>query len=314
MLDPITPGALLGIVGLGRMGLPMAECLAAAGYRLIGYDLSRDARDAFVAATGGQVAEAPSHVACGASAVILMLPTSDIVEQTLWTEGLLSAVRSGGVVVDMGSSDPIRTRSFAARTAEHGVTLIDAPVSGGVAGARAGALTVIVGGPETTVTACEPFLSVLGCRIFRVGEVGAGHAVKALNNLLSATSLLAASEALSIARTFGVDPALMLDVVNASSGRSGSTEVKFPRFVLPGSYDSGFAMALMVKDVQTALNLGDTLGIRTNLSDEALHVWQLASRDLSADADHTEIARWIDGELTSSSNAGARNEQRVDET
>jgi len=160
------------------------------------------------------------------------------------------------MVIDMSSSDPMRTRELAARAGASGVTLIDAPVSGGVAGARAGSLTVMVGGPAGVLDRLRPVLEVLGSHVVHAGDiVGAGHAIKALNNLMSAAHLLASSEALLAGRQFGLDPEVMLSIVNSSSGRSGSTQVKWSKFILPEAYDSGFGLRLMLKDMRIALQL-----------------------------------------------------------
>ena len=182
-----------------------------------------------------------------------MLPNSDVVEAVLVDAGALDALAPGKVVVDMGSSEPMRTRRLAAEAIGDGVTVVDAPVSGGVRAATAGTLTIMVGGDAATVARVRPILDELGSRVVHVGDAGAGHAVKALNNLMSATHLLATSEAMRTAEAFGLDLAVVLDVVNTSSGRSGSTENKWPNFVLPGTYDSGFALDLMVKDMAIAV-------------------------------------------------------------
>jgi 3-hydroxyisobutyrate dehydrogenase len=197
------------------------------------------------------------------------------------------------VVVDMGSTDPLRTRELEARLAATGHQLVDAPVSGGVGGAVAGTLTIMVGGPEPTVERLAPLLEPLG-RARHVGPVGAGHALKALNNLMSAAHLMVSSEALVAGRRFGLDVETMLDVVNLSSGRSGSTESKWPRFVLPGTFDSGFTAELMVKDVRTAVGLIESTGLGEVLSADVLRVWAEALDGLPPGADHTEVARWLD--------------------
>jgi 3-hydroxyisobutyrate dehydrogenase len=225
-----------------------------------------------------------------------MLPTSRIVESVLRDCGVLEAARDGSVIIDMGSSEPTSTRDLAAEAAGRGVDFVDAPVSGGVAGAENGTLTIMVGGDRTATAACEPLLATLGSRIVHVGRTGAGHAVKALNNLLSATSLLATSEAVRIGRAFGIEPQVLIDAVNTSSGRSGSTERKFPDFILSETYASGFPLKLMVKDIKIALGLGDTLGVPAELGHTTAQVWERAAAELTPDADHTELARWIDGD------------------
>jgi 3-hydroxyisobutyrate dehydrogenase len=289
-------GSRIGFVGVGHMGQPMVRRLAGAGYVVAAYDTSEQARARIRGVEGLTVAETVTAVADGADAVILMLPDSGVVEHVLLDEGLLGHVAPPAAVVDMSSSEPARTRALAERAALRGVTLIDAPVSGGVAGARDGTLTIMVGGPEASLARLRPVLEVLGSKVVHAGDiVGAGHAIKALNNLMSAAHLLVSSEALLAGRAFGLDPAVMLDIVNGSSGRSGSTENKWPRFILPGRFDSGFGLRLMLKDMKVALQLEHAAGIRAPLSQAAVDAWASAAAALPANADHTEIARWLAG-------------------
>jgi 3-hydroxyisobutyrate dehydrogenase len=262
-MNEIAPGAVVGFIGLGRMGGPMAARLAEAGYRVQGYDVSEQALAAW-AARGGTPAESPAAAAAGAAAVVLMLPDSAVVRSVL--AGLLGDAPRGAVVVDMSSSEPAVTRELAARARQHGLTLVDAPVSGGVAGAVKGSLTIMAGGAPGDVRRVRGLLDVLGARVMHVGDVGAGHAVKALNNLLSATHLLATSEAMAAAASFGLDVPTVLQAINSSSGRSGSTEKKWPDFIVPGTFDSGFSLRLMVKDMRIALGLADSAGTQARLA------------------------------------------------
>jgi 3-hydroxyisobutyrate dehydrogenase len=307
----------VGFVGLGNMGMPMSRRLAAAGYHVIGFDASAEVMRAIAEAGvasgadeakrdgggaggsgGGAISAAPglAGVADGVRAVILMLPDSNVVEQVLLGDGLLAGMGAGGLVIDMSSSDPARTRELAKRAAGHGVTLIDAPVSGGVIGAVTGSLTIMVGGPEEVFTAVRPMLAVIGSRVVHAGDVGAGHAVKALNNLLSAAHLIATSEALIAGQRFGLDPAVMLEIINGSSGRSASTENKWPRYVLTDRYDSGFPVRLMVKDLRLALGIERATGTESTVSEATLAAWSAAAEELAPDADHTEIARWVESQ------------------
>jgi 3-hydroxyisobutyrate dehydrogenase len=285
----------VSFVGLGRMGLPMARRLTDAGYRVTGYDQGEAATREFAAS-----APAPGDVrhACrGADVVILMLPDSAAVASVLEEAGVFEVIAARAVIVDMGSSEPMETRRLAARADELGVRFVDAPVSGGVAGAESGRLTIMVGGEAAEVEELRPLLGVLGGRVLHVGPSGAGHAVKALNNQLSATHLLATSEAMLTARAFGLDVARVLDAVNHSSGRSGSSENKWPNFVLTGRYDSGFALGLMVKDMRIAAELARAVGRQAPLGDAALGMWEAAASDLPPGADHTEIARWVEARI-----------------
>ncbi|MGI5133048.1 NAD(P)-dependent oxidoreductase [Pseudonocardia sp. CA-107938] len=280
------PGTV-GFVGLGRMGDPMVRRLAGAGIAVRGHDAVPRPDLADVVTLVGSAAEVAAPV------VVLMLPDSGVVEAVVHG-GLLDALEPDTVLVDMGSSEPLRTRALAPVVAERGVTLVDAPVSGGVKGAVAGSLTIMAGGPEDVVGALEPLLALLG-RVRHVGPVGAGHALKALNNLMSAAHLLASSEALLAGQRFGLDPEVMLDAVNGSSGRSGSTENKWPNFVLPGTFDSGFALTLMLKDIRIALGLAEATGVPAALTARTVELWAEAAEALGPDADHTEIVRWLRG-------------------
>jgi len=285
--------AQIGFVGLGNMGMPMARRLAAAGCQVHAFDASARVM-ATLDGTDGLTAAPGLTAVARTGLVILMLPDSDAVEQVLLDDGLLAEVKPGSMIIDMSSSDPVRTRELADRATGLGVTLIDAPVSGGVAGALEGSLTIMVGGPEQGFLAAQPILEQLGSRVVHAGGVGAGHAVKALNNLMSAAHLLASSEALIAGRRFGLDPAVMLEIINGSSGRSGSTETKWPRYVLTERYNAGFPVRLMVKDIKLALAIEQATGTPSAVSEATVSAWSAALADLPPDADHTAIARWVD--------------------
>ena len=287
----IRAGATVGFVGLGRMGTPMATRLAQAGYQVQGYDVSEQAMRSWAErAEGACPAASLDAAAAGAAAVILMLPGSAVVRSVL--AGLVLA--PGTVLVDMSSSEPLVTRELATEIGRSGATLMDAPVSGGVAGAVSGTLTIMAGGAPADIDRVRPLLDVLGARVVHCGQVGAGHAVKALNNLLSATHLLATSEAMAAAAGSGLDVPTVLAAINTSSGRSGSTETKWPNFIVPRTFDSGFSLHLMVKDMRIALGLAEAAGTPAALSAAATSLWAEAAQALPADADHTEIARWLE--------------------
>ncbi len=278
----------IAFVGLGNMGAHMSRRLVESGHRVVGFDLQEAAGRA-LAEAGGTVAATASEAVAGAGVVILMLPNSTAVEAVLGE--VLAGLGHDSIVVDMGSSEPTSTRRLAAELAGRGVVLIDAPVSGGVGGAAAGTLTIMAGGPETTVAQVGSILAPLGVWL-QVGDTGAGHALKSINNLLAAVQLLATAEGVAIGRRFGLDPEVMISTINAASGRSSASEVKFPRFVLPETYDSGFALRLMLKDMRIATGLAAELGIGAALGDRAVQVWSQAADDLGPSADQMEIARW----------------------
>ncbi len=282
----------VAFLGLGKMGHPMVGRLADAGYPVLAFDVSAEAVKAAAAHDGITGVSSLSELA-GAGVVILMLPSSDVVEDVLINQHLLESLAEGTYIIDMSSSEPARTQELAKVAASHGVTLVDAPVSGGVSGAVKGSLTIMVGATEDQLAAVHPILATMGSRILRCGDVGAGHAVKALNNLMSAAHLLATSEAMVAAIDFGLDPAVVLDVINTSSGRSGSSENKWPNFVLNEAYNSGFGLRLMLKDTKIGLGIEQAAGTPSTLSELTVALWAKAADELPPDADHTEIARWL---------------------
>jgi 3-hydroxyisobutyrate dehydrogenase len=284
----------IGFVGLGRMGAPMSRRLASVGHRVVGYDISEAVRRRALE-LGLVEAHSMADVAKGAALVILMLPGSDAVASVLEDPALFEHLEPGTLVIDMSSSEPFRTRALARSIEKNGYRLIDAPVSGGVSGAEAGTLTIMVGADVAELEVARPYLGHLG-RIVHAGPVGCGHAVKALNNLLSATHLWVTSEAMLAGERFGIDPEVMLSIFNSSSGRSGSTDNKWPNFILPGTFNSGFALQLMVKDMDIAVQLAKQVGTPSALGAEALELWRRAAKDLPPAADHTEVARWLEGE------------------
>jgi 3-hydroxyisobutyrate dehydrogenase len=286
-------------IGLGMMGTPMAARLAQAGYPLSVADADAKRAAQFAAE------HAVSAVALGDSAlaevdvVITMLPNSAIVESVLLGEdgkgGLLPQLRPGACVIDMSSSEPLRSRVLAATLAARGVQFLDAPVSGGVKRAIDGSLAIIVGGDAAVFEAQRELLAHMGKSLFHVGPAGAGHAVKALNNYVSAAGLVATVEALRVGERFGVDPGAITDVLNASSGSNNTTQNKVKQFMLNGAFNSGFSLQLMAKDLGIAMQLGRDLDYPMPLGDETLALWANAAKSLDRVADHTEMYRLLDG-------------------
>ncbi|HEY5855170.1 MAG TPA: NAD(P)-dependent oxidoreductase [Aldersonia sp.] len=257
-------------------------------------DVDPVARQRFVAEH--PQAQEVERVAIGeCDVVVLALPNSDIVDAVvLGPDGILDRLRAGSVLIDMGSSVPDRTRTIAAAAAARGVAVVDAPVSGGVARARRADLAIMVGAAPETLDTVRPLLEATGSTIVHVGDVGAGHAAKALNNLLSAVGLVAAAEVLLAGRKVGIDPATLLQVLNAGSGRNAATESKFAQHVLPDTFDSGFAATLMRKDIRIALDLAHGVGTPTAISDALGSVWSDAVENLGAGADQTEVVRYLE--------------------
>ena len=282
-------------IGLGNMGRPMAINYAA-GRELFVYDTNPTSAAEVAAATQGTALPDLENIPAHVQTVILMLPNSRIIESVLRTNpGLLKRLPAGSLIIDMSSSEPESTASLAAEAAALGIDYVDAPVSGGVAKAETGKLAIMVGGDSTAVERAKRHLHHLGEAITHVGPPGTGHAAKALNNLLSATNLAAAAEILTVAATAGIAPEKMLEVINGSTGRSQASEVKYPRHILTGTFDSGFAMDLMLKDLKIARNLISQQSAEAPIVLTAQETAEKARELLdSAQPDHTEFVRYYE--------------------
>jgi 3-hydroxyisobutyrate dehydrogenase len=288
----------LGFVGLGNMGFPMATRLAEAGFHLTVYDLNREAQDRFLTHNQAVGADSPAEVARQSELVITMLPNGKVVKSIVLESGgdgcMAEVMAPGSIIVDMSSSAPFPTRELGQILAAKNIHLIDAPVSGGVAKAKNGTLAIMVGGTPELLEVCRPVFAAMGERIFFSGPLGSGHAVKALNNMLSAAGLIAAAEVLLLGRSFGVDPQVMNDILNASTGRNNSTENKMEKFIISRAFSSGFSLDLMVKDLNTAMDLARDLGMPAIFSNLCRELWTAAQCSLGRGLDHTEVVRWFE--------------------
>lgn len=287
--------ATVGFLGVGQMGRPMSGHLAAAGYPLVVHDPRAEAVASLAAVAGVELAPDAITVARRCEIVVLMLPDSRIVDRLLWDDGFADAMNAGALLVDMGSSDPNRTRDNHRRLAEKGVAMVDAPVSGGVRRAVDATLSIMVGGVAGHVERARPLLERLGRTVVHVGPPGAGHALKALNNYVSAAGLLAVCEALVAAEKFGIDPSTANALFNASTGRNNTTDVKVEQFMLSGRFDSGFALALMRKDLDTARALIRSVDGAHAFVDACAAAWADAEKALPAGADHTSMYTYTRG-------------------
>jgi 3-hydroxyisobutyrate dehydrogenase len=298
---PLSPDRTrIGFVGIGNMGTPMAGHLVKAGWRVHVYDVDTEKARGFVKAHGGSACGSLADVGRQSDVVITMLPDGGVVRRVVLGEGasgdcLMRGLARGAIVIDMSSSAPVGTRELGAELNRHGVLLLDAPVSGGVRGAVAATLAIMVGGDPALAERCAPLLSAMGRR-FYAGTLGSGHAVKVLNNYVSAAGLAAAGEALIIGARFGIEPKAMLDIVNASTGRNNSTENKFAQFIFNKKFNSGFSLGLMAKDLSLAMGVAKAVNVDAELGQACLQLWQEAERELGGSADHTEVVRHI-GEL-----------------
>jgi 3-hydroxyisobutyrate dehydrogenase len=294
----------VGFIGLGNMGAPMASHLAGAGFALTVSDTAPGVVERFVAAHPGSAAAAGRQSFATAEALILMLPTSEIVENVLEGDGVADALPPGCLVIDMSSSEPLRTRALAARLQSRGLSMLDAPVSGGVRGARAASLSVLAGGAQEDLTRATPLLSAMAGTIIRVGDIGSGHAAKALNNLVSAATMSVTVEALVIAEAFGISADTMTKVLNSSSGRSNTSENKVAQFMTSGRFDSGFSLPLMAKDVGLAIGLARALDRPAEVSGHVADQWRRMAGQASPATDHTQIYTLL-GAGQGASQAGA---------
>jgi len=287
----------VGFIGIGRMGWPMAARLAAAGHELTVHDLDAERGARFVAEHGGRFAPAPDALA-QCDAVITMLPTGSIVRAVYLQSPrpLAAALAPGTLAIDMSSSEPEGTRRLGAELVPRGIALVDAPVSGGVPGAEAGTLAIMIGGNDAqAIERAKPLLSSMGRRLFETGPLGSGHAMKALNNFCAAAAYAAAAEALIAGRRFGLDPARMVDVLNASTGRTFMSEIALPQQVLTRRFASGFAVGLLAKDVKIAAELADAVRLDAPLMRLVSERWSAARDRLGAERDNTEAILIWDG-------------------
>lgn len=286
----------IAFIGLGRMGMPMARRLSEAGFSVQAFDLSSEVL-AGCADIGVRACMSADDAAENSQLVITMLPDGDVVRQAvLGPEGAAKTMNRHAVLTDMSSSAPLNTRKLGIDLAALGLRMIDAPVSGGIAKAGDGSLTIIAGGEATDIVFARPALEAMGSQIIHAGPLGSGHAAKALNNYVSAAGLSAACEALLIAEAFGIDRELMVDVLNGSTGRNNSTQMKLKPHILSSAFASGFAMDLMAKDLRTAAGLAKDMQRQGSIAQHEATLWSAALALLGNKADHTEIYRYLEAQ------------------
>ncbi len=284
----------IGFIGIGTMGTPMSLNLIKADYKLVVYDLKEASLEPLLKA-GATKASSPRHVAEHSSVIITMLPGSPQVESTvLGPAGVIEGASAGSILIDMSSSYPGSTKMVSEQLVDRGVRMLDAPVSGGLKGAREASLSIMVGGPESDFNECRPIFEALGKNIYHVGSISAGHTVKALNNLCSACSMIVTSEAMVIATKMGLSPEKVIEVINASTGRSWSSQFKFPTYVLKDNFNSGFSIGLMNKDVEIANRLGRELHLPMFVGTMVQQLYNHAVGQGAADECHTAIVKFIE--------------------
>lgn len=285
----------IGFIGVGSMGWPMASHLHKAGYPLNIIDADAQRAAQFSKEVGGTVCATNKELAERSEIIISILPTSAIVEKVLTGEqGLLAGLRKDAVIVEMSSGVPSMTQQFAKLAADVGGHLVDAPVSGGVPRAKTGELAIMFGGSQALLDRVTPVLNCMGTAIQHTGDVGTAHAMKALNNLVSAGGFLIAAEALMIGKRFGLSPDVMVDVLNASTGMNNSTQKKFKQFVLSGKYNAGFGLDLMVKDLSIAMGIAKDTSTASPFSAMCREMWAATAQMLGPGQDHTAIAKLVE--------------------
>jgi 3-hydroxyisobutyrate dehydrogenase-like beta-hydroxyacid dehydrogenase len=283
----------IGFIGLGKMGFPMARRLIEAGHQLVVFDQRKEAMDKLVA-LGASAASSPKDVADRAETVMASLPSLQAsLEVATGKNGVIEGklIRRFVDLSTVGSQMAVRIHDLLAK---RGVVQLDSPVSGGVGGAEKGTLAVMVSGPRAEFEAVKLPLAVIG-RLFFIGEKpGSAQTMKLANNLLSATAVVATSEAVVMGVKAGLDPAVMIDVINAGSGMNTASRDKFPRSILPRSFDFGFATGLMVKDVRLCLEEAKSLGLSMEVAEAVGRLWEVVIGEMGAESDFTSAIKPIE--------------------
>lgn len=278
----------VGFVGLGTMGWPMSANIAKAGYEVVGLDADPDVTARWAAEHDGVIgATGPADFA-DVQAVVTMLPNGAIVRKAILDGGIADALPDGAVVIDMSSAEPSATLSLAPDLAERGVALVDAPVSGALPRAVDATLTIMLGGDdEAAIEKATPIIEAMSASIFRTGPLGSGHAMKALNNYVGGAAFVATCEALVVGTKFGLDPAVMVEIMNVSTGRNFTTQMAAPNEILTRRFGSGFSLALFTKDIGIAADLAGDVDVEAPVSRLVHDRMRGALEQLDSVVDHT---------------------------
>ena len=283
----------IGFIGLGNMGQPMARRLVEAGHKLVVYDTRNDATAPLVA-LGAQLASSPQDVADRVETVIASLPSLQISEKVATGDGGVIHGKRIKRFIDLSTTGSRVAAKIAASLAKKNIVQIDSPVSGGVGGANKGTLAVMVSGPKSEVELVKDVLAVFG-KVFVIGEKpGMAQTMKLANNFLSATAMAATSEAVAMGVKAGLDPAVMIDVINAGSGRTTASDGKFPQAILPRTFNYGFATALMLKDVRLCFDEAKNLNVPNSVMSAVLDQWETTNAEYGGDSDFTAIVKMIE--------------------
>jgi len=283
----------IGFIGLGNMGAPMARRLIDAGHRLVVYDTRNDAVAPLVA-LGAQAASSPQDVADRVETVMASLPSLQVSEKVALGEGGVIHGKRVKRLIDLSTTGSRTAIKIAEALAKKAIVQIDCPVSGGVGGAAKGTLAVMVSGPAAEIDGLKDVLAVFG-KVFVIGEKpGMAQTMKLANNFLSAAAMAATAEAVAMGVKAGLDAAVMIDVINAGSGRSRASDQKFPQSILPRSFDYGFATALMLKDVRLCFDEAAGLGVPHAVMGTTLEQWEATNAEYGGDSDFTSIVKLVE--------------------
>lgn len=297
----------VGFIGLGVMGRPMASHLAAAGYPLQLFDTAPGVAAALAESLPNAHASAtPTALAQTSDIVVTMVANGEVVHSLLsGDDGLLQGLAAGALLLDTSSAEPWLTERSAALLAERGVAMVDAPVSGAEWGAKAAELVFMVGGATSDLERVRPLLDRMGKAVLHVGGLGAGHAMKSINNLITSVNLLALSEGLALGKRYGLDPSAMIDVLNVSTGMSWVAQTHIKQRVISRRFDDPFKLALMVKDIGIAMALARSTGTPAQLSELAQQMWRAAGAEAEPEASVSELVRWVERQTGTEISAGA---------
>lgn len=285
----------IGFIGLGVMGAPMATHLAKAGHRLTLLDVNTAAARDLAASIGGQAVDTPAAVAAASDVIITMLPNGQVVQQVaLGADGLLHGLRPGALLLDTSSAEPWLTEQTAARLAERGASMVDAPVSGAAWGAQAAELVFMVGGSDADVARVRPLLDLMGKAVHHLGGLGSGHAMKCINNCITALTFTATAEGLVAGKRYGLDPKVMVDVLNQSTGGSWITQTHFHQRVFNRSFDDPFKLELMLKDIGIAVQLAQQTHSPMPMAGLGQQLWRMADHAAGPGASVSELVRWVE--------------------
>ncbi|MEC8289851.1 MAG: NAD(P)-dependent oxidoreductase [Pseudomonadota bacterium] len=281
----------IGFIGLGNMGGALARRLLK-DFTLYVWDLNRSAVEVLVD-EGAIAADGPDGVgASGADFIITCLPTSAQVDEVIFSSnGLVSTISSGALIADMTTGDPILTKNMAARLVKNGIDLIDAPVSGGVAGAEAGTIAIMIGGPTQLFEKAKSVFEAISPNIFHAGEVGAGHSMKLINNMISSCIRLATFEGLALATKVGIEPIRFAEILAKGSARGYIADTTLPTHIIPGRLEQGFGLALMHKDLTLATKLGQDMKAPLTTGNYAREVFRMALNELGEEVDISQIIK-----------------------